>query len=604
MPRRRTIEMLRRAVIPLIVGLALLGTGHGAQSAATPNNDRCAPEGTAPCNLASIANGGIAPAGAAAPVAAKPDLPAVAQNPRMGVNFANYPNNNPGSYAQAKTAGAKYDRVTISMAATAGGWGGYDSLVSAAASQGIEVLGTLVEPSASACAAPPNGVWCVPSGLDLAWNQSSWGNWVYQAVLHFKANIRAWEVWNEPNLEGFWIGTDAQYALLLKQTYLAIKAADPTATVVFGGIYRGNRIGLTVGIWNALVADPNAAANNHYFDVMGYHLYDGGHCSTFDEIGYMKSMMPAVLQGKPWWITESGIRVRPNPEEGFATPYQQASWVISNYTYALHKDVKRYYFWRTTDGFNTDEPWGLMNDAGALRPAYTAYQVAAQYLPTSFAFNVRYFFESSPNQTANRITFYGTPLGRVSVFWNVGPNPQTLDTFAVLNTGTLVAQDGSTSTSTAINGRRVFNLSAAPSFNTPWNPNDCLVSSPPLILIEKDTRPPVATMNGLPSVSDSTLLGLSWTGTDTLGAGDQGAAGIWWYDVQYRVGAGSWLDLVVDTTSTSRSFTGTPGVTYSFRARAYDWAGNEQTWANAAVVSTQISANATARRYFFPIMRR
>ena len=45
-------------------------------------------------------------------------------------------------------------------------------------------------------------------------------------------------------------------------------------------------------------------------------------------------------------------------------------------------------------------------------------------------------------------------------------------------------------------------------------------------------------------------------------------------------------------------------MTYSFRARAYDWAGNEQTWANAAIVSTQISANATARRYFFPILRR
>jgi hypothetical protein len=135
MPRRRTIALFRRAVIPLIIGLALLGTGQGARSAAPPNDDRCAPEGNAPCNLLGIVNGGIAPAGAAAPEAAQPDLPAVAQNPRMGVNFANYPNNNPGSYAQARTAGAKYDRVTISMAATAGGWGGYDSLVSAATSQ-------------------------------------------------------------------------------------------------------------------------------------------------------------------------------------------------------------------------------------------------------------------------------------------------------------------------------------------------------------------------------------------------------------------------------------------------------------------------------------
>lgn len=590
-------------MVTLVTGLALIGSGQGARGAGPPSDDHCAPEGSAPCNLLNIVNGGIAPSGAAAPETAKPDLPTVAQNPRMGLNFANYPNNNPGSYSQAKTAGAKYDRVTISMAATTGGWGGYDSLVSAAASQGIEVLGTLVQPSDSACESPPTSAWCVPSGLNLAWNQSSWGNWVYQAVLHFKANIHAWEVWNEPNLEGFWMGTNEQYALLVKQTYLAIKAADPSATVVFGGIYRGNNIGRTVGFWNALVADPNAATNNYYFDVMGYHLYDGGHCSTFDELGYMKSMMPAVLQGKPWWITESGIRVWDSPHDDYATPYQQASWLITNYTYALYKDVKRYYFFRTTDAGDTLQPWGLMNDAGTLRPAYTAYQVAAQYLPTSFAFNVRYFFESSPNQTANRITFYGTPLGRVSVFWNIGPNPQTLTTFAVLATGTLVAQDGSTSSSTAVNGQRTFNLAAAPNFNR-YAAGDCLVSSPPLILIEKDTKPPTATMNGLPAVSNSTLVGLSWTGTDTLGAGDQGAAGIWWYDVQYRVGAGAWQDLVVDTSTLTRTFTGTPGITYSFRARAVDWAGNEQAWANAAIVSTQISANATARRYYFPVMRR
>ena len=288
----------------------------------------------------------------------------------------------------------------------------------------------------------------------------------------------------------------------------------------------------------------------------------------------------------------------------FATQQQQSSWIITNYTYALFKDVKRYYFWRTTDAGDIAQPWGLMNDAGTLRPAFTAYQVAAQYLPTSFAFNVRYFFESSPNQTANRITFYGTPLGRVSVFWNVGPNPQTLDTFAVLSTGTLVAQDGSTSTSTAVSGRRTFTLAGAPTFNPYSSQGDCLIPGPPLILIEKDTKAPVATMHGLPAVSNTTLLGLSWSGTDTLGAGDQGVAGIWWYDVQYRVGAGAWQDLIVDTSTLTRTFVGSPGVTYSFRARAVDWAGNEQSWANAAIVTTQISANATARRYYLPILRR
>ena len=597
--------MLCRAVIPLVIGLGLAGIGQGARGADPAGDERCAPEGLAPCNLRNLTNGGLPPDGTPGPtVSPRPDLPAVAQNPRMGVNFANYPNNNPGSYAQAKTAGARYDRVTISMAATTGGWGGYDSLVSAAASQGIEVLGTLVQPTyPDACdTSIAFGVWCVPRDLSLGWNQSSWGNWVYQTVLHFKANIHAWEVWNEPNLE-FWSGTDAQYALLVKQTYLAIKAADPAATVVFGGIYRGNNIGRTVGFWNAIVAEPAAAANNYFFDVMGYHLYDGGHCSTFDEMAYMKSMMPAVLQGKPWWITESGIRVWDSPHVDYATPFQQASWVISNYTYALYKDVKRYYFFRTTDAGDTLQPWGLMTDAGTLRPAYTAYQVAAQYLPTSYNWAVRRFDEGTTPNSASRITFYGTPLGRVSVYWNIGSTAQTLTPFSVLNTGTLILQDGSTSTSTAVNGYRTFNLAAATNFNR-YSPGDCLVSSPPLILIEKDTKPPQATMNSLPPVSASTLLGLSWTGTDTLGAGDQGAAGVWWYDAQYRVGGGAWTYLVQQTDMLTATFAGAPGISYSFRVRAIDWAGNPQDWSTSNIVTTQISQNATARRYYLPSIRR
>jgi len=49
--------------------------------------------------------------------------------------------------------------------------------------------------------------------------------------------IRHWEVWNEPNLDGPWPRPDAAaYAALLKAAYPAIKAADPAATVISGGL--------------------------------------------------------------------------------------------------------------------------------------------------------------------------------------------------------------------------------------------------------------------------------------------------------------------------------------------------------------------------------
>ena len=45
--------------------------------------------------------------------------------------------------------------------------------------------------------------------------------------------VRTWyfEVWNEPNLHGFWDGTKSQYFELYRQTALAIKAIDPALRV-------------------------------------------------------------------------------------------------------------------------------------------------------------------------------------------------------------------------------------------------------------------------------------------------------------------------------------------------------------------------------------
>ncbi|MEO6063296.1 MAG: hypothetical protein ABIQ99_15285 [Thermoflexales bacterium] len=585
------------AVAALVATLAPSGTPAHADSVA----DACAPEGSAPCNLSKLPSGGPAPKREPPDIRPREvvSVPPVAQNARLGLNFSNYPDNNPGSYTSAKIAGASHDRVTFSMAAsiTGTGWVDYDRLIAAATRQNIEVLGTLVEPSAPACDTGIRyGIWCVPRGLQLPWNNAGnlWSNWVFQTVTRFKSKVHAWEVWNEPNID-FWSGSNAQYALLLKRSYQAIKAADPTATVVFGGIFRGVNIDRTLGIWNALVTDREAKANNYFFDVMGYHLYDGGHCSTFDEIGFMKASMPAALQSKAWWITESGVRVRDLATDGFANPAQQSSWVIANYAYALFKDIKRYYLWRATDAGDVDQPWGLLTDAGAPRPAFAAYQVAAQRLPTTFNWAERHFDESNPGRTAQRITFFGTPLGRVSVFWNTGHATQTLTTPAAVMTGTYYFQDGSSASAPASNGARVLQLPPAPNFSGRTD-GDCLVSSPPVILIERDTTAPMATLNGLATALSTTGVSLSWSATDATGAGDDGVAGVRSFDGQYRIGSGAWRPLFESRTSSATRFIGARGLTYSFRVRAVDGAGNIQDWANARVVTTRIRWNATRNR--------
>lgn len=88
-----------------------------------------------------------------------------------------------------------------------------------------------------------------------------------------------------------------------------------------------------------------------------------------------------------------------------------------------------------------------------------------------------------------------------------------------------------------------------------------------------DVTPPTATVNPLPNWSGDEFK-VSWSGTDS-------GAGIAWYDVQYRINNGGWVNWKTQTTSTSATYKGASnGQFIEFRARATDNCGNQQSWGN------------------------
>lgn len=105
--------------------------------------------------------------------------------------------------------------------------------------------------------------------------------------------------------------------------------------------------------------------------------------------------------------------------------------------------------------------------------------------------------------------------------------------------------------------------------------------------ISNDTTPPVATVTGLPQFSRSPFT-VSWTGTDFEGT-DPNATGIAYYQAQYNVGGGNWVDWITQSTATSAEFAGgADGQTYQFRVRAIDRAGNVQSWESATITQTRV----------------
>ncbi len=81
---------------------------------------------------------------------------------------------------------------------------------------------------------------------------------------HWAGHVAGYEIWNEEDNSSWWTGAPdaAAYAQLLKATYPVVKAADPKADVVLGGL-TGNDYEFLQGVY--------AAGGKGSFDAVGVH---------------------------------------------------------------------------------------------------------------------------------------------------------------------------------------------------------------------------------------------------------------------------------------------------------------------------------------------
>lgn len=110
-------------------------------------------------------------------------------------------------------------------------WSAMDRVVNAAKARNLEILPILAYTPPWAKRSGCTAFGCPPA------NPDDFVNFAKVAVARYKDRIKVWEVWNEPNLDGFWTNPSIDgYAELLKRTAPAIHAVDPEAKVMFGGI--------------------------------------------------------------------------------------------------------------------------------------------------------------------------------------------------------------------------------------------------------------------------------------------------------------------------------------------------------------------------------
>lgn len=148
-------------------------------------------------------------------------------------------------------------------------WTEIDRIVKLGNEYGINMLAILAySPSWAAKSGCVAGQKCAPKDPAL------FATFAGVAATRYKNNIAAWEIWNEPNMDYFWSpkanGTD--YAAVLKAGYTAIKAVQPGAIVVTGGLSPVTSSRTTVDPL-VFLKDMYAAGGKGSFDAVGHHPY-------------------------------------------------------------------------------------------------------------------------------------------------------------------------------------------------------------------------------------------------------------------------------------------------------------------------------------------
>lgn len=226
-------------------------------------------------------------------------------------------------------------------------------------------------------------------------NYEKWGALVRDLTRHFTERygadeVKTWyfEVWNEPNLDGFWAGTQEDYFKLYDYSAKAIKSVNPS--------YRVGGPGTAGAAWEPEMI-AYCAKNNVPIDFISTHAYGvkQGYLDEFGNSGTVLDKNPMSVSGD---VLQSRKEIAGSamphlelhytewsasytPADPIHDSYHEAAYVLQKLK-QVGKGANSMSYWVFTDIFEEPGPrftpfhggFGMLNTQGINKPVFYAYQ--------------------------------------------------------------------------------------------------------------------------------------------------------------------------------------------------------------------------------------
>ncbi|MFN7987801.1 MAG: NBR1-Ig-like domain-containing protein [Thermoanaerobaculia bacterium] len=268
-------------------------------------------------------------------------------------------------------------------------WALYDEIVREARARGVEVYASL--------GGTPAWATDGPAGSGVPRDVADWRAFVSESARRYRGRVKAWGVWNEPNLSGFWAGTRAQYLdLLLRPAAEEIRKADPDALVCGPELAHLTSGGAS---WYDWLLESMRRARD-VIDVVTHHVYDrdgsGGVTRKLDasttfggDPRFWDLVAPSVREvlryagadDKPVWLTETGWA---SDEVGEAAQSTFLVGLLGDWFGRAGEPswVKKVFVYELVDDGSAGVPkWGLLRPDRTPKAAFTGLSTFTSAYP-------------------------------------------------------------------------------------------------------------------------------------------------------------------------------------------------------------------------------